>query len=280
MKPKISQKHKSLKVTTFNILAPCYKRLSLGRESSKPNLWKSRQTNILDLLSSTKSDILCLQEIWFDPFFLKETKEKFSGYQGIEVRRPNRMDGLGIFVNKSTYNLVDFESLTLNGQGYRVALLAHVQSKSDSSMQFLVVNTHLTFPHSKLELKLRLWQVKKITKWVKKTNSSKNLPVIFAGDFNLIHDSVYRYVKKQGFESCFEKANKREPYVTHQNHRSEQVCTDFIFLKTNKSCKTKCTKTQSYLLPKGFPDEKFPKEFCMSDHRPLVSSLSFEQINK
>ncbi|KAJ6226957.1 hypothetical protein M0813_10495 [Anaeramoeba flamelloides] len=265
-----------LKVTTFNILAPCYKRLNPGRESTNPNLWKSRQRNILGLLLSSESDILCIQELWFDTLFMKNLKHEFSGYEGIGVKRPNRMDGLGIFVKKSTYNLVDFESLTLNDEGYRVALLAQIRSKGDSSIEFLIVNTHLTFPHTKLELKLRLWQVKRIIKWVKQINSSKNLPVIFTGDFNLIHDNVYRYVKKQGFESCFEKSNKREPYVTHQNHRSEQVCTDFIFLKTDTNCKTTCSSNHSYLLPKGLPDENFPKDFSMSDHRPLVSELSFE----
>ncbi|KAJ6236682.1 hypothetical protein M0813_27427 [Anaeramoeba flamelloides] len=277
---KTEQSKNTLKISTFNILAPCYKRLNPGRESTKPDLWKSRQTDILDLLSETKSDIFCIQELWFDTLFMEKVKQKFTGYEGIGVKRPNRMDGLGIFVKKSTYNLLDFESLKLNDEGYRVALLAHIQSKSDSSMQFLIVNTHLTFPHTKLELKLRLWQVKRIIKWTKRINSSKNLPVIFTGDFNLIHDNVYRHVKNQGFESCFEQSNKREPYVTHQNHRSEQVCTDFIFLKTGTKCNTKCSSNNSYLLPKGLSDENFPKEFCISDHRPLVSKLSFEKSNK
>ena len=53
---------------TFNVLAPCYKRLSSenDRESSYESLWKQRHLSIINLLKSLEINLICLQEFWLD----------------------------------------------------------------------------------------------------------------------------------------------------------------------------------------------------------------------
>lgn len=55
-----------LTVTTFNVLAPCYKRVkspdgSVAMEATYPEIAVDRQTRIVDMLSELASSIVCLQ---------------------------------------------------------------------------------------------------------------------------------------------------------------------------------------------------------------------------
>ena len=56
----------NLSVCTFNILAPCYKRLSPenDRESAYESIWRSRHLSIINLLQSLQPHLICLQEFW------------------------------------------------------------------------------------------------------------------------------------------------------------------------------------------------------------------------
>lgn len=84
--------------TTFNILAPIYKRLSdKNCENGYPELWLLRNDSILDRLLELKSSIICLQEFWVGNEELVRMYEKRLGdasYKTYILARTNsRGDG-------------------------------------------------------------------------------------------------------------------------------------------------------------------------------------------
>eukprot|EP00268_Persea_americana_P033965 TRINITY_DN3359_c0_g2_i1.p1 TRINITY_DN3359_c0_g2~~TRINITY_DN3359_c0_g2_i1.p1 ORF type:complete len:101 (+),score=10.45 TRINITY_DN3359_c0_g2_i1:67-369(+) len=95
-----------LSCTTFNILAPIYKRLDNEdqscRESDCREYWFSRNERILDRLLFDGSSIICLQEFWVGNQELVEMYEKRlgdAGYVNFQLARTNnRGDGLKIRV--------------------------------------------------------------------------------------------------------------------------------------------------------------------------------------
>lgn len=122
---------------------------------------------------------------------------------------------------------------------------------------FLVINSHLTFPHSQMYLDLRLDQIKVVLESVRDyvtRESLQDVPVVRAyssavyrssghvligdlsfrvqlmcGDFNDFNDPVHRLVMNQGFASVFSQLHGREAKITHCNHNNREVGVDFVF---------------------------------------------------
>jgi len=75
--------------------------------------------------------------------------------------------GLLIAIRKECLRVMDYKELLLNDCGDRVAQLLHVQSatpfvqnpKGSVPQEFLIVNTHLLFPHDSSLCVVRLNQV-------------------------------------------------------------------------------------------------------------------------
>eukprot|EP00055_Hartaetosiga_balthica_P010810 m.47366 g.47366 ORF g.47366 m.47366 type:complete len:537 (-) comp7326_c0_seq1:22-1632(-) len=143
-----------LRIATFNILAPCYKRLptydrgsgeytsgtkstdplnaSKGKlmfEMDFPQLYKARNAAIIRLLDHYQPlDVIALQEYWFndsirsmyEPHFEKE-------YVCHALPRPRgREDGVAVFIHKSIRTL-NVRRIMFDDGGMRVALLLHLQ---------------------------------------------------------------------------------------------------------------------------------------------------------
>jgi mRNA deadenylase 3'-5' endonuclease subunit Ccr4 len=71
-------------VTTFNVLAPCYKRTHGALESRNPEVWKKRHSEgCLRIVLEQEPDIVCFQEFWFDRTFreLYDAKLRKAGYE-------------------------------------------------------------------------------------------------------------------------------------------------------------------------------------------------------
>jgi len=113
---------------TFNILAPCYKRMSGSRESSMPNLWVPRIHAILKFLLLHKPTVIAIQEFWFDYQFYQEFVEPISRYYYVyTVQRPSSPDGVALLVKKSSsLTVVGYAPLYYMDVGRRVALMLHV----------------------------------------------------------------------------------------------------------------------------------------------------------
>uniref|UniRef100_A0A5B6ZND6 Endonuclease/exonuclease/phosphatase domain-containing protein n=1 Tax=Davidia involucrata TaxID=16924 RepID=A0A5B6ZND6_DAVIN len=246
---------KSISCTTFNILAPIYKRLNPKdqscRESDYRAYWLNRNRSILDSLLYERSSIICLQEFWVGNEELVNMYDKRlgdAGYINFKLARTNnRGDGLLTAVHKDYFRVLDHREILFNDLGNRVAQLLHVelvapfaQCRSNNVRQgILIVNTHLLFPHDSSLCLVRLQQVYKILQYVEsyqKEYMLNPLPIILCGDWNgSKRGHVYKFLRSQGFVSSYDTAHQytdadAHKWVSHRNHRGNVCGVDFIWL--------------------------------------------------
>ncbi|CAO2838472.1 unnamed protein product [Amaranthus hypochondriacus] len=242
--------------TTFNILAPIYKRLSddeddIGRESDYRAYWLARNGRILDWLLRERSTIICLQEYWVGNEELVSMYEKRlgnAGYISFQLARTNnRGDGLLTAVHRDYFSVINHRDLLLNDFGDRVAQLLHVElvspcflNRSNNVRQeILIVNTHLLFPHDSTLCLVRLHQVYEILQNVESYQKEFELnpmPILLCGDWNgSKRGHVYKFLRSQGFVSSYDTAHQytdddAHKWVSHRNHRGNICGVDFIWL--------------------------------------------------
>ncbi|XP_010685415.2 uncharacterized calcium-binding protein At1g02270 [Beta vulgaris subsp. vulgaris] len=247
----------TISCTTFNILAPIYKRLGGGvRESEFREAWLSRNQSILDRLLHLKSSVICLQEFWVDNEELVGMYEKRlhdTGYRTYTLARTNnRGDGLLTAVHQSQFRLLSYRELLFNDIADRVAQVLHVElccditqnTTSNILKEAIIVNTHLIFPHDSRYCFLRLQQVYKILQYIRSymEKYAFPLPVILCGDWNGSKKGhVYKFLRSQGFVSSYDIAHHSEhdteesqKWVSHRNHRGNICGVDFIWLQNSQ----------------------------------------------
>ncbi|KAJ6338238.1 hypothetical protein OIU76_007835 [Salix suchowensis] len=243
--------------TTFNILAPIYKRLDQKnqsvRESNFRSVWLSRNQKILNWLLHERSSIICLQEFWVgneELVHMYRQRLGDAGYMTFQLARTNnRGDGLLTAVHKDYYTILNCQELLFHDCGDRVAQLLHVQSalpfsqnqKGSAQQEFLIVNTHLLFPHDSCLSVVRLHQVYKILQYVEqyqRENKLNLMPILLCGDWNGSKSGhVYKFLRSQGFVSSYDIAHEytdsyadAHRWISHRNHRGNICGVDFIWL--------------------------------------------------
>ncbi|KAG6620908.1 Transcriptional effector CCR4-related protein [Phytophthora cinnamomi] len=231
----------SLSLMTFNLLAPCYFRHGGRVESEHEPAFLARAQAAIGAIKREQCDLVCLQEFWFNRAYQRAFRAAFQPTHYLHsAKRPgDKQDGLAVFVDKRKLELHYVESVDLvEDAGDRVALLLHVATKWNraraplAQRSFLVVNSHLTFPHNAMYAGLRLNQIDRVLSAVRKYIARQQLhdvPVLLCGDFNDYNDPVYRLVTKHGFASMFAQLHGREARITHCNHNNREVGVDFIF---------------------------------------------------
>ncbi|CAA7056215.1 unnamed protein product [Microthlaspi erraticum] len=245
----------NISCTTFNILAPIYKRVDQLnpsiRESDFRQLWFPRNQMILDCLLHQRSSVISLQEVWVgneELVNMYHDRLGSAGYTIYQLARTNgRGDGLLTAIHKDYFKLVNYRELLFNDFGDRVAQLLHVKSvvpfpldgKQDFQQEVLMVNTHLLFPHDSSLSIVRLHQVYKILEYLEayqKENKLAHMPIILCGDWNgSKRGHVYKFLRSQGFISSYDVAHQytdsdAHRWVSHRNHRGNICGVDFIWL--------------------------------------------------
>ncbi|KAH3745362.1 Low temperature viability protein [Pelomyxa schiedti] len=268
----------SIRVCTFNVLAPCYDtgkttkaRGGLDRRTTTPS-YMPRIVGLCEALLSLDADVLCLQEFWENPGFVGAFTSRLASYTLLYTKRSWSEDGVAIFVSNRLHIEESF-SLIFNDVGDRVAHFAKLQLQNGEKV--LVVNTHLTFPHNEYDKTiLRVAQINMILDRIdEETHKDTSLlGVILAGDFNS-HPGccVYPLLHNKGWLSAYSACHGMEARVTHRNHRSAEVSADFIWLGYVKS--NRIRPSDAYLFPRTSPDTTFPSDFKLSDHRPVVCTF-------
>jgi mRNA deadenylase 3'-5' endonuclease subunit Ccr4 len=270
----------NLTVCTFNILAPCYKRLSseYDRESSYESVWRLRHLSIINLIQSLEIHLICLQEYWlsdqsFIDLYESHLSSKYSSYY---VQRTHGLDdGLAIFVDRNHIKVRDKVDLLLHDIGNRVGLLLNLEYNGKC---LLLINIHLTFPHNSYDRQLRLTQIKKflslINEYQIKSNLLNKCSIILCGDFNgpSDNDPVYQLLEKQ-FQSSYFIIHGKEPKVTHLTHRNEQLGVDFIFYQSNI-----LQPISSQLIPHGSNEQSWndSTNWMLSDHRAVLTTFKYK----
>eukprot|EP00002_Diphylleia_rotans_P007803 TRINITY_DN17464_c0_g1_i1.p1 TRINITY_DN17464_c0_g1~~TRINITY_DN17464_c0_g1_i1.p1 ORF type:complete len:275 (-),score=52.18 TRINITY_DN17464_c0_g1_i1:228-1052(-) len=266
----------SIKILTWNILAPCYKRMVTEKsekvlESQFKSQYMDRSRQIFDMILGQKPDVVCLQEFWFRcPDFTHLFESCFTPqYETFGLQRTgSKADGVMTLISRAL-QVQEVFPIRFQDAGDRVALL--VNATKDGS-NFLILNTHLTFHHGPFDTMLRKTQIRKIFESVetyKQSRSISTIPVFIAGDFNgEKSDYVVQYLLERNYRSAYEVQHGGEPTVTHKDHNECEVAVDFIFLLQQPG--HPLIKTHSaHLLPHGIPEKNFMEHFKLSDHRPL-----------
>ena len=247
----------SVSVTTFNVLAPCYKRVtnpedgSIAMEATFSELALERQARIVDMLcSDVRSSILCLQEFWHaseEVRGLYERGLRDAGYVTHSTPRTGgRPDGLLTAVRASEFDVLDRRDILFNDCGDRVAALLHLRHAASGSSEtapaesassvgdVLLVNTHLLFPHNSNSTLIRLresfkileylheYQEKMMSEVTENGGVARRLPVVMCGDFNgSVRGAVARFLQSQGFISAFEECRR---CLSDENQTDDGAC--------------------------------------------------------
>lgn len=250
----------SFKIVSFNLLAPCYKRLqgtkddSTGhrlRESTNNSLWRERADKTLRFFQNhllgkpdesgnrkAKASIIALQEYWLNCDYTDLFDHDFTSL-GYEVRHLQRSgkktDAVALVVNIEMFDILGSENIHLCTIGDRVALLLWLRHK-ETDKHILVANTHLSFPHHAWDRMNQMQQMKKLINCIEsfaERHSIKIATRIVLGDFNVESNSpVCDHLRESGYFSCFEvspPANLTLTTVTtdsqhsnnHQYHNSK-----------------------------------------------------------
>ncbi|KAJ0395320.1 hypothetical protein P43SY_002055 [Pythium insidiosum] len=231
---------RSLSLMTFNILAPCYFRHGGRLESEDRTAFLSRAQAIIHAIQRQRCDLVCLQEYWFNREYQSTFRRAFSESHYIHtIKRPEKKeDGLAIFVAKNKFDIHHVHHIEFDNAGDRVALMMHIATKWNRhelplhQRSFLLINSHLTFPHCEIYKEMRLEQIKLVLNSIKKYVAREKLqhaPVLMCGDFNDFNDPVHDMVMGHGFSSVFSHIHGREARITHCNHNNREVGVDFIF---------------------------------------------------
>ena len=256
-----------IRVNSMNILAPCYNRLPCGGlESDDEKHYIKRNEQICQLLIERDADVICLQEFWSGTDMVRKIyidKLRERGYSCSELRRTNhwrrRSDGLACFVKDERVTLQDTRNIFFHDCGDRVAqllLLAVTSEKSSKNVpippqQFLLVNTHLLFPHNEFSHKIRMREMTKILGFVESYRQVEmcsavcgradvRVPVILAGDLNGSQKGkTYQFVRSQNFQSAMEaswgpESPRFKSWVSHKSHLNKTVGVDHVLFLNPK----------------------------------------------
>ena len=303
-----NQQQPCITCTTFNILAPIYKRINdedpSCRESDYRTYWLARNHRILDWLLNERSSIICLQEFWVgneELVNLYENRLGDAGYVSFKLGRTNnRGDGLLIAVQREYFNILNYKELHFNDCGDRVAQLLHVElafpfskwRNSEIRQEILIVNTHLLFPHDATLSLVRLKQVYKILQYVESYQNDfqlKPMPIMLCGDWNgSKRGHVYKFLRSQGFVSSYDTAHHytdadADKWVSHRNHRGNICAVDFIWLlnpdKYGKLLKASWSEAVfgmfKYLLRRASLTESDAFAFLKADNEDCITYSGF-----
>ena len=220
----ISAFPKSFRAITWNLLAPCWKRTSYGRESDSRTEWEYRLNCSTEQILQTESDIICIQELWFDEEYIKLFTDVFSEkYHIFTLQRVHKKpDGLAILIKKNTFPKPQAQGFDFYDFGSRVGLMLVWDS-------LILLNIHLTFPHNnQYDRKIRLSQALDIKEILENHHMKTQIVV---GDFNgSIHDEA---VSRLMSEAILYPMINHSNFVTHVSHRGDEMACDLFLSSIN-----------------------------------------------
>lgn len=193
-------------------------------------------------------------------------------------------------MRKSKLDVINVEKLCFHEPGNRVALLTCLRFKDLPDRNVVLLNTHLTFPHSSYDKMLRQNQIMKITEFVDGYVDQHGLelsPVLITGDFNGgVADPVSAHLRANCYVNTFVHLTDIDHVETHLNHRNEKVFVDHIWCRPNiygsvdrqrRTDELVLVPTSSVVMPSCRRSvQRWPEDFTVSDHRLLSVTFGIE----
>lgn len=193
----------------------------------------------------SSSDIICLQEFWFDPAYEAIFRSALGdAYDFHTVKRTGgKSDGAAVLLRRGRWNVRSSTGISLSPVGDRVALVMHLQARDAEESgegwrsgdlppppgeDLILVNTHLAFPHNALDRANQMAQIEAVTDVIEGVVRDEELPMmtprVVVGDLNVEGtDPVCRHLGTEGFLSAFASLHREQRVITHRNHRGEEV---------------------------------------------------------
>jgi endonuclease/exonuclease/phosphatase family metal-dependent hydrolase len=212
----------SFKVATFNLLAPCFKRMEtidpmtglMHREDIYHQLWTDREAKTLEFFQKhiiTNTSVIALQEYWLDQRYARvfEAWLVQNGFKLEQLARTGEQrDAVALAVKTSDFEIVARDDISLCSQSDRVALLLLLLHKQ-TRKYILCASTHLSFPHSIFDQLNQVTQMRTLIDRMRAFAGTRGLESFYSsiimGDFNVEADSsVCDHLRNEGFHSCFE----------------------------------------------------------------------------
>lgn len=306
------KKLSELKIVTFNMLAPCYKRLPTPdlphqndipilrrasiRESSKDFVWKDRARRCIDFFDAelVTADIIALQEFWLEEEYasLFYAAMRCKGYQCQTLQRSgSKSDAVAILIKSDLFKVMKQKNIELSRFGDRVALLLWLRyQQAGETHDIIIANTHLSFPHNDFDRANQMEQMKTLTEAIDDfvaVNALYRSTRLILGDFNVVSSSaVCWHLRKSGYSSCLEVSAPAEEgvtvdtFISHRTHRREDLGVDHIFVRNDHAGDAVKEAVEVFIagtevIPKALGCSVWNESFTISDHRPVCSTLVF-----
>lgn len=254
-----------LSVMSFNV------RQSHAKEVNPNDSWSNRKDACLEMLKTTKPDLVGFQEAQFKGqwSFFRDSLSAAYGSIGVGRKDGKEKDEcMGILYRRSLLTLVDSGTFWLsetpdtpsNGFNEKYARTATwaILKLNKSGKKFLYVNTHLGLSNEARSKGLAL-----IRERIKVINP-ENLPVILAGDMNTTpSNKVFRELRTE-MKSASEIAPVTDDTKTYNAWGNEKKAAviDYIWITDGIKCLEYHTDTAAY-----------GGHQLISDHYPIIAIL-------
>lgn len=240
------------------------------------NKWDNRKERVSQFLNDEAADVICLQEVLNRQ--LNDLDGALDDYEHVGVGRDDgetRGEYVPIFYKKKKYEKREAGTFWLSEHpdsvgsvGWdaslpRIATWIRLKDKK-TGLLFVVINTH--FDHIGREARQQSAEL--IKYWI--TENVSHLPVILAGDLNVIEESeTYRSLtaEKSPMVDAFKVCKKKEGvnYSFHNFGRTSIIFRpkiDYIFVSRD-------AKVKSVYIPHEVPIEGM----YLSDHNPIIAHI-------
>ena len=254
----------SLKLLSWNLLAPPYNRRGGGHESEKS--WRARAAKQIAHCTHRDADIIGLQEFWCDNEHV-ELWRQFAVAGGYTMhvlpRVDGKRDGCAMFV-RLPGDWCRFSAYTFSDWGSRVVQVAELRG---DGLPMTLMNTHLTFPHSNAhDPPMRCQQGRKLAELVRERPE----PLCVFGDLNgdLEDDAVSVLTTLGGLRAPppprEEGEARAEQWVSHMAHTGKLMACDLVL------CRGACRVAEWEL---AYTRQELVDADMPSDHRPVHATL-------
>lgn len=282
----------SIKVFSFNVLAPPWAKLSSYPESSWPYIDRTiRRQAIINTLNSIKSstDVICLQETTPIEFgYFAATLKDFVGIQAnhdpsywsqyITQNPPWELNGTAIFVNKRVFSNISLSDVALSDSGNHAAYLTATHKATNQ--KFRILSVHLdsdTGGNRNKEMQAAIQLLPAL-------NSSIDMIV---GDFNSSPEQGNYFVdlNRAGFNDVLDGVGNTEltsPYTTAYSSSTNFGELDHIVVRNASPLAGDVIDNNLFQLYPALPSNTYENDritenmrLTGSDHFPIWGSISF-----
>lgn len=284
-----ARKSNSIRVMSFNILAPCWASSVYYPESTAPLLNRLiRRQTIIDLLKNNQStvDVFALQEVSQIEFnYIKEALSlTHIGFQAnhspaywlnwITSDIPWELNGNAIFVKRDRFSTVSFEDFPASGSGNHAALFTGTIKNADGRT-VRIASVHLDSDHA-YNRKNEMSAV--LTKWLPLNNSTD----IIAGDFNTETDAtnIQSDLKKAGYFDLLEilgKAEQTHPWTSKYYGADNWGIIDHIVSRGSTPVDGSVMNFNLFNLYPNDEEMRINRNLQLSgsDHFPITGTMSY-----